>query len=73
MGERKSILYKLVTGLGTYWVIAKDPTDAETKITQILNRQDYGFTKDRVVMEIHRIADEISEDQFGITGKFLVC
>jgi hypothetical protein len=72
MEERKSKLYKLVNGIGIYWVIAKDPTDAENKLMGLLDKADYGFSKDRVVKEIHLIADEIYEGSSGISNKFLV-
>ena len=72
MGERKSKLYKLVNGIGIYWVIAKDPTDAENKLTALLDKADYGFSKNRVVKEIHLIAEEIYEGSFGISNRFLV-
>jgi len=72
MGERKSKLYKLVNGIGTYWVIAKDPTDAENKLIAALNMAEYGFHKNRVAKEIHLIADEIYEGSFGISDKFLI-
>lgn len=72
MAERKSKLYRLVNGIGDYWVIAKDPTEAEDKLMLALNAADYGFTKDRVVKEIHLIADEIYGGSFGVSGKFLV-
>lgn len=72
MGERKSKLYRLENGIGSYWVIAKDPTDAESKLMNILNTSDYGFSKDRIVKEIHLIADEIYEGSIGIGGRFLV-
>lgn len=49
MAERKSKLYKLVNRIGTYWVIAKDPTDAETKLALLLNNADYGTTETRIV------------------------
>ena len=58
MEEKKSKLYKLVNGIGIYWVIAKDPTEAENKLMSILNDTDYGLSSKRVVTEIHFIADE---------------
>lgn len=53
-------LYRLTTkGLGDYWVVAKDPTDAETKLKHILDSKDYGFTDGRKVTTIEVIAEEI--------------
>ncbi len=63
-------LYKLTTGLGDYWVIANDPTQAEHKLTTILDVADYGLTKKRIVTQINLIADEI-KDEF-LTDKFLI-
>ena len=72
MEEKKSKLYKLVNGIGTYWVIAKDPTEAENKLMTILNDSDYGLSSQRIVKEIHFVADEAYSGSFGISGKFLV-
>ena len=47
MEEQKSKLYKLVNGIGIYWVIAKDPTEAENKLISILNDADYGLNSKR--------------------------
>ena len=72
MEEKKSKLYKLVNGIGIYWVIAKDPTEAENKLMSILNDADYGLSSKRVVTEIHFIANEAHSGAFGTIGKFLV-
>ena len=44
-------LYLLTTrGLGEFYCVANDPTQAETMLTRLLDRANYGvFTKRRVV------------------------
>jgi|CXWL01.1.fsa_nt_gi hypothetical protein len=65
-------LYKLINGLGIYWVVANDPTEAESKLMKLLNAGDgYGFYGNRTVNEIHLIADQITDEKF-LTGKNLV-
>lgn len=71
MGERKSKLYKLVNGIGDYWVIAKDPTEAEFKLNEMLTKAEYGNYKERVVTEIHIVANEMYSG-IGISQKFLI-
>ena len=70
--DKRQKLYKLINGIGIYWVIAKDPTEAENKLMDILNKSNYGFTKQRIVTEIHVISEEATSDPFGISGKFLI-
>jgi hypothetical protein len=68
-----SKLYKLVNGIGTYWVIAKDPTDAETKLMALLDAgSGYGYSSNRKVTEIYLIAEEIYSPPTGLSGRFLV-
>ncbi len=66
-------LYRLDTKLsdGTYWVLANDPTDAETKLSTFLYKHDYGFSNDRKVTSIMPIAESVSDEAF-ITGKKLI-
>jgi len=53
-------LYKLSTnGLGDFYVVAPHPTEAEEKLTQLLESTDYGFSKDRVIVNIELITKEI--------------
>ena len=54
-------LYKLSTGVGDYWVIASHPTEAEEKLTKVLNDSNYGHFKDRIVQSIHFIAKEVDK------------
>jgi hypothetical protein len=63
-------LYRLETGIGTYWVVAEHPTDAEKKLMHVLNENNYGFHKDRTVTRIDVIAEQINSN--FITGKFLI-
>lgn len=71
--EDNTKLYKLITAASwTYWVIAKDPTEAVSKLEDILTQHDYGFRSDRVVKEIHFIADVISKNSYSIIGKHLI-
>lgn len=65
-------LYKLVTGFtnGEYYVLANDPTEAESKLNKYVDG--YGFTDDRKVKSIHIIAESKSENTNYIGGKNLV-
>jgi uncharacterized protein YtpQ (UPF0354 family) len=63
-------LYRLTNGLGVYFVVATDPTAAQAKLYERLNRGDgYGFYEERKVSDIHLIAEQITEDSFGLSGK----
>jgi hypothetical protein len=64
-------LYRLENGLGSFWVIATDPTTAESKLTDILNKGDYGYRADREVKSIHLIAQGVDDTRF-LTGKRLI-
>ena len=64
-------LFQLTTtGLGDYWVVANNPTEAENKLVNILNEYNYGYSTCRKVTIIKIIAEHIT-DQF-LTGKRLV-
>lgn len=63
-------LYKLENKIGTYWVIANDPTEAVNKLKGILDKNDYGFYDNRKVNTITVVAESI-DNQF-LTGKFLI-
>ena len=63
-------LYKLTTGLGDYFVIANDPTEAEHKLSKLLNENDYGYSRNRRVTKFEVLAEE-ADNRF-LTGKFLV-
>lgn len=62
-------LYLITTkGLGNYYVIAKDPTEAENTLTSLLDEHSYGFTDSRQVVNIQWLSTSI-EDRFGISDK----
>ena len=66
-------LYRLDNAIGSYWIIAPDPTAAEQKLMTILNKHDYGFFKDRTVKTIALIADAYDDTGIGaLTNKFLI-
>lgn len=64
-------LYKLTTRLEDYWVVAEHPTQAETKLKELLDKNDYGFTSSRKVRTIELIAEGISDERF-FGGKFFI-
>jgi hypothetical protein len=64
-------LYKVTNGIGNWWVLANHPTEAEVKVTDHVNKNDYGFAKDRQVMSIELIATEAEDERF-ITNHFLM-
>ena len=53
-------LYKLTNKLGSWWVIAKDPTSAQEDLEGRLNLEEYGFSNERHVTEIKLIANELT-------------
>lgn len=54
-------LYLLETrSLGTYYVIADDPTQARNKLRGLLDKADYGFNHYREIMVIKLIARELT-------------
>ena len=56
-------LYLLSTaGLGQYYAIANDPTEAQNTLTNIFDDQDYGFIKDRRITKIEWLADAFKPD-----------
>jgi len=68
-------LYQLTNGIGTYWVVAEHPTEAQEKLESNLNKADYGFGKDRVTKTITLIAENIEFDSNGnprFTNRFLI-
>ncbi len=65
-------LYRLTTlGLGDYWVVASDPTTAETLLLSTLNKADYGFRNSREVLIITKIASANQDYRF-ISDKKLI-
>ena len=64
-------LYRLENGIGSWYVLALNPTAAETKLMNLLDELSYGFSKDRVVKEFHLIAIAPPDKRF-ITDHFLI-
>lgn len=64
-------LYKLSTGLGTYYVIANDPTEAQYSLEEVFRKQDYGFDHKRKVTNIELIAESFKPDFRDSTKPFL--
>ena len=53
-------LYLLSTEeLGDFYLVAKTPNDAEDKLKELLNKADYGFTRNRKVINIRLLAEEL--------------
>jgi hypothetical protein len=53
-------LYLLKTNLhNDFYIVANDPTEAETMLMELLNHADYGFSKDRTVKTITVVDDEL--------------
>jgi hypothetical protein len=63
-------LYKIENGIGTYWVIAEHPTEAEEKLQSILDKNNYGFSANRKALSITIVAEAIENNY--LTGKYLV-
>jgi len=63
-------LYRIENGLGSYFVIAEHPTEAQNKLKEVLDKNDYGFSNKREVISITPLATEI--DNEFLTGKFLI-
>ena len=64
-------LYRLTTKLGIYWVSANHPTEAQDKLVNILDVNNYGLSFDRKVTTIELIAEGISDNRM-LTGKFFI-
>ncbi len=54
----KNLYLVSTSGLGQFYVIANDPTEAEKALIKIFDDQDYGFKKDRRVTNIQWLAAE---------------
>lgn len=58
----KMKLYLLTTaGLGDFYVIADNPSEAESHVLELLNKADYGFTSQRKICNIKVVAEEVGE------------
>lgn len=69
-------LYRIETkGMGSYWVVASDPTAAENKLKEAFNKWDYGYYTKRESVSIHVIAEQINLEEkssIGILDKYLL-
>ena len=63
-------LYKITNGIGTYWVVATDPTAACNKLKDMLDKADYGFYNKRKPTEIVVVSEQAREGY--LTDKFLI-
>lgn len=64
-------LYLLTTGVADYYVLANDPSTAETRLINMLNVAEYGYTRERKVTNIQVLAEAIEDVRF-LTGKNLL-
>ena len=54
-------LFQIYTAeLGIFYVVETDPTSAEKRLTDLLNRADYGFESKRRVVSIQILTNEIT-------------
>jgi hypothetical protein len=54
-------LFELHTaGLGVFYVVDEDPTTAETRLNELLERATYGFSDDRRIVSIRILTSEIT-------------
>lgn len=59
-------LYLLTTsGLGDFYLVAKSPNDAESKLSTLLDKADYGFREKRKVENIRLLSEEVGEFPAG--------
>ena len=54
-------LYKLTNNIGNWWVVAEHPTEAENKLSELLNIADYGHFLDREITNIELIATQYND------------
>ena len=55
-------LYKLTTrGLGDFFVVGCDPTQAINELNSRLNKDRYGFSDDRIVIKTEFLSKEIDK------------
>lgn len=73
------ILYKLITrGLGEFYLIANNATEAQNKLEGELRKANYGFHNDQDVINIEIITDELKEFpegklNFSSKSKLIIC
>lgn len=65
-------LYLLkTTGLGYFHVIANDPTEAQNSLEEILAAQDYGFVRERRVIQIELLTSGLRPSLMDKSKPFL--
>ena len=65
-------LYLVTTnGLGDYYVLANDPTEAQNALKAILDEQKFGSSDDRRIINIKWIAEAFSKSLNDDTKPFL--
>ncbi len=69
----KRTLYQIKNEIGTYYVVADDPTQAMCSLEKVFNDNDYGFSDQRKTRSIAVLAEEIGEAPFALgTDKTLL-
>lgn len=68
--ENKKYLYYVSTNKFNYYVIATHPTEAKSKIEDMLNKEDYGYSKDREVKRIEQLASQILP---ALNSEYFLC
>jgi len=65
-------LYLITTkGLGDYYVIANDPTEAQDSLIKIFNAQNYGNSKNRKIINIKWLSESFYSDLLDKSKPFL--
>lgn len=67
----KKLYFVNTKGCGSYYVVARDPKEASNAVEQMLNDQDYGFSKNRKVVTILLHAEEFRTALHDKTKPFL--
>lgn len=66
-------LYLLSTvGLGDYYVVAEDPTSAESSLSKLLYSQDYGYSDSRIVNTIKLLAKGVDRNFVNLGTQRLI-
>ena len=58
-------LYSLTNGIGTFYVVANDPTEAKLLLESNLDKADYGFSVDREVVTVVLLTHEVTSNFNG--------
>lgn len=66
-------LYLLSTvGLGDYYVVAEDPTSAESILSKLLYSQDYGYSNSRIINNIKLLAKGVDRNFVNLGTQRLI-